>query len=90
MCRQIPSLFPEGHTVGALIHGGIALMGTYQDSLQRTEILLAAVVCALLNGTLDTLVCMAVHVFYSSFFRDSASITGLNRKIQKDFSLPND
>ena len=63
MCRHHASLFPEGHAVGALVHSGITLMGAHQDSLQRTVVLLPTVVCALLDGTLNALVCVTVHVF---------------------------
>ena len=62
-CRFAGSLLAEGHAVGALIHGRIALMGTHQDSVQRTEILLAAVVCALGDGAFNALVCVTAHVF---------------------------
>ena len=56
------SLFlAEGHTIGALIHSRISLVSTNQDSIQRTEILLTAVVCALLHSTLDALICVTVH-----------------------------
>ena len=36
-------------------------MGADQDLIQGTVVLLAAMMGALLDGTLDTLVCMAVH-----------------------------
>lgn len=54
-------LLTEGLTVGALVHGRICLVGTYQDSLQGAEVGILAMVGALLNGTLNALVCMAVH-----------------------------
>ena len=64
--RRLPpysriSLLAEGLAVGALVHGGICLMGTYQDTLQGAEIGILAMVCALLNGTLNALVCMTIH-----------------------------
>ena len=36
-------------------------MSTHQNLIQRTVVLTLAVVCALLNGTFDALVGMAVH-----------------------------
>ena len=36
-------------------------MGTHQNPVQRTVVLVFAVVCALLNGTFDALIGMAVH-----------------------------
>jgi hypothetical protein len=54
-------LLAEGHAVGALVNGGIHLMGTHQDLVQGTVILMAAMVGTLLNGTFDALVCVAIH-----------------------------
>ena len=51
----------EGHTVGALIHGGIALVGTHQDPVQGAVVLAAAVMAALVYGTLNGLVCVTIH-----------------------------
>ena len=36
-------------------------MGAHQDLVQRTVVLVAAVMGALLDGTFDALVCMTVH-----------------------------
>lgn len=36
-------------------------MGAHQDPIQGTEVLTAAVMCALGNGTFDRLVCFAIH-----------------------------
>ena len=60
-------LFAEGHAVGALVHSGIAFMGTHQDALQGAEILLTAVVCTLTNGTFNALVCVTIHVLLLLF-----------------------
>ena len=57
-------LLAEGLTVGALILSGIRFMGADQNAIQRTVVLAVAMICALLNGTLDALVCMAVHVHF--------------------------
>ena len=58
-------LFAEGHTVGALILGGVSLVGTHLDAVQRAVVLGVAVVGALGHGALDALVRMAVHKFPS-------------------------
>ena len=54
-------LFPEGQAIGALIHGGIALVGADLDLLQRAEIGVAAMVNALGHGAADTLIRMTAH-----------------------------
>ena len=60
--RVILLLLAEGLAVSALVHSGICFVGTNQDTLQRAVVGIAAVVCALLNGAFDTLVCLAAHV----------------------------
>ena len=57
-------LLAEGLAVGALVHGGVRLMGTHQDPVQRAVVLILAVVSALLDGAFDALVCMTVHGFF--------------------------
>ena len=61
-------LCPEGLTVGALVHGGMILVGTHQDAVQRAVVLGVAVIGAGLNGAFDALVCMAVHKSSSFLF----------------------
>jgi len=64
-CRgQKSLLLPEGLAVGALVHGGIGLMGANQDPVQRTVVLVLAVVCTLLDGTFNALVCVTVHAIF--------------------------
>ena len=59
--REKVLLLAEGHAVGALILGGICLVGTHGDAVQRTVVFLLAVMGALADGTFDGLVGMAVH-----------------------------
>ena len=54
-------LLTEGLAVGALVLSGIHLMGAHHNTLQRTEVGILAVMGALLNSTLDALVCSAIH-----------------------------
>ena len=54
-------LLAERLAVGALVVSGIHLVGANQDFVQRTVVLVAAVMGALLDGTFDTLVCMTIH-----------------------------
>ena len=61
-------LLSEGHTVGALIHRGAGLVGAHQNLVQRAVVLVLAVVCAVLNGTFDTLVGVAVHLKKPPFY----------------------
>ena len=63
----------EGLAVGALIHGGIAFMGTYQNAVQSAVIAVGAVIGTLMHGTLDALVGVAVHIG-SSFCDDGISM----------------
>ena len=60
----------EGHAVGALIHGGVALVGAHQDPIQGAVVLAAAVVAALMHGALDGLIGMTIHKV-SLLFSDS-------------------
>ena len=55
------SLLAEGLAVGALVLSGVHLVGTHQNPVQRAVVLILAMVCALLNSTLDTLIGMTVH-----------------------------
>ena len=57
-------LLPEGLAVGALVHGRILLMGADQDLIQGAVVLSLAMMGALLNGALDALVCMTVHLIF--------------------------
>ena len=57
-------LLAEGLAVGALVHGRVGLVGADQNLVQGAVVLTLAVVCALLNGTFDGLICIAVHVFF--------------------------
>jgi len=61
MTMFVRLLLAEGLAVGALVCGGIGLVSTDQDPLQRAVICILAVVLALLDSTLNALVCMAIH-----------------------------
>ena len=63
----------EGLTVGALIDSGVHLVSTHQDAVQRAVILVFAMMRALLDGALNALIGMTVHVF-SSFELGSAIV----------------
>jgi hypothetical protein len=54
-------LLAEGLAVGALIHGGICLVGAHQNVIQRAVVVGVTVVSALSYGAFDALVCIAVH-----------------------------
>ena len=57
-------LFTEGLAVGALIHGGILLMGSHQNPIQGAVVFSLAVMGALLYGTFNAAVCVTVHVVF--------------------------
>jgi hypothetical protein len=58
------SSLAEGLAVGALIHGGVCFVGAYQDAVQGAIVLGVAVISAGLDGALDALVGMMVHLFF--------------------------
>ena len=74
-------LLTEGLAVGALVSSGIDLMGTNQNPLQGTEIGILAVISALLNSTLNALVCMAIHRLLPPFRRDGLRLPGRRENI---------
>ena len=57
-------LLLEGLAVGALIHGGIDLVGANHDPVQRTVVLVLAVIGTLSHSTFNTLVRMAIHIHF--------------------------
>ena len=67
---QDPLFLTEGLAVCAGFHSGVCLVRAHKDSLQRAEIGIIAVICALLYSAFDALVCMTTHN-YSSFSLDS-------------------
>ena len=60
-------LLAEGLAVGALVNGGVGLVGADKNTIQRTEVFGVAVIGALLNGAFDALVGITAHN-NSSFF----------------------
>ena len=54
-------------------------MSANQNAIQGTIVAIVTVVCALLDGTFNALVCVTVHN-HSSFFGNGVSI---NEKIEK-------
>ena len=54
-------LLAEGLAVGALIHGGICLVGAHQNAVQGAVILSTAVMHALVNCAFDALIGMTIH-----------------------------
>ena len=63
--RQMPRflLLSERLTVSTLIHGGVHLMGTHHNAVQRAVVLIFTMMRTLLNGTLDTLV-GTIHLIF--------------------------
>ncbi len=54
-------LLSEGLAVSALIHSGVTLVGAYQNAVQSALVGILTVVSALMNGTFNALVCLAIH-----------------------------
>ena len=57
-------LLAEGLAVGALIHGGVLLVSTHQNAVQRAVVLGVAMVSTLLYSALNTLVGMTIHFVF--------------------------
>ena len=72
-------LLAERHTIRALIHGGIGLVGAHGDPVQGAVVGVVAVVSALLDGAFDTLVGMTAHK--NTSFVLSTAIVCAKRKI---------
>ena len=60
-------LLAEGLAVGALVHGGIHLMGADHNAVQRAVVLILTVMGALTDGAFDALVSIAVHANFLLF-----------------------
>jgi hypothetical protein len=61
-CRRICILLlAERLAVGALVHGGVCLVGTHGNAIQGTVVGIVTMVSALLDGAFDTLVGMTAH-----------------------------
>lgn len=85
--RRICLLLAEGFAVGALVNSGVGLVGAYQDLIQGAVVFALAVVCALMDGALNTLVCIAIHNV-SSFKNGFAdSMARCRKTIQETFSF---
>ena len=61
-------LSPEGLAVGALVLRGIGLVGAHQDAVQGAVVLGVAMVSAGLDGTLNALVGVTIHVLFLLLF----------------------
>ena len=79
-------LLAEGHAVGALVNSGVHFVGTHQDAVQGAVILVATMVGALLDSTLDALVCMTVHRKASFEIGFCSSMDSRVESIQESFS----
>ena len=74
---RIKLLLAEGLAVGALVFGGVHLVGTHQDPVQGAVVLVLTVISTLLDGTFDTLVCVTIHSNFLLLFIVSSSMCGL-------------
>ena len=57
-------LLRKGHAVGALVHSGIAFVGTHQDAVQGAVVLIRAMVAALVYGAFNGLIGVAIHFLF--------------------------
>ena len=65
----LPLLLAEGLAVSTLVLSRRSLMGAHQNTLQRAEVCILAVMLALLNSTFNRLVCMAIHRVLPPFLK---------------------
>ena len=88
-CRRRPKglLLAEGLAVGALIHGGIQLVGAHQNPIQGAVIFGIAVIGTLLDGAFDALVCLAAHGVFLLLFGFTDSMPRGKEEIRKNFSF---
>ena len=89
--KRVPEelFLAEGHAVSALVHGGVTLMGTYQNAVQSAVVSILTVVSALMNSTLNALVCLVIHNQFL-LFRDGISMYSVSDFIQhNDFEHGN-
>jgi len=61
--KRVPKklFLAEGHTVGALVHSGVAFVCANQNAIQSAIVGVLTVVSALMNGTFNALVCFTIH-----------------------------
>ena len=72
----------EGFAVSTLIQSGIGFVGSDHDSVQRTIVLVTAVVSALSDGAFDALVSMAIHTHFLLCFGVTDSMSTKNKFIR--------
>ena len=73
----------KGLAVGALVHGGVLLVGAHMDLLQTTERCVGTVVRALLYATLDGRVSSAILHFSSLLIVDDLILPHRGPAIRK-------
>ena len=84
--RKGQSALAEGLAVGALVHGGIGLMGAYQDPVQRAVVLVFTVMGALTHGAFNALVGVTIHCFFLLLIGFGFSMARIKKRIQEKVS----
>ena len=59
--RRAASALGEALAVGALIDGGVVLVGTYRDAVERAVVSAGGMVFALLDSAADGHICMSTR-----------------------------
>ena len=80
-------LLAERLAVGALIHGGIQLVGAHQNPIQGAVIFGIAVIGTLLDGAFDALIGLAAHGVFLLLFGFTDSMPRGKEEIRKNFSF---
>ena len=80
-------LFAERLAVSTLVHSRILLVGAHHNAVQRAVVFGGAVVCTLLYGAFDALVCLAIHDFFLLCFGFWVSMPRNTEEIRENFSL---
>ena len=84
--REGESALAEGLAVGALIHGGVDLVGAHQNPVQRAIVLAFTVMGALAHGAFNALVGMAIHSFFLLLIGFGLSMARMKKRIQEKLS----
>ena len=81
-CRRriMPLSLAEGLAVSTLVLSGVCFVGTHQNTVQRAVVLAVTVICTLLDGALNALVCVTIHMIFLLCCGFSFSMTAQAQK----------
>ena len=80
-------LLSERHAVGALVNSGVLLMSAHKDPIQRTVVLIIAVVGTLMDSAFNAHVGVIIHINYPPFTWFCISISEAMKTILEKLSI---